>query len=318
MNDTVIEVSGLVKRYQTKQGGVLANNGIDIIIGKGERIGLLGPNGSGKTTFVRQLTGYLRKTEGNIKLFGTDVAAIDDNIRNKIGYLMQSRYSHWDHLKVKEAIGVAGILKKLPQKKVKQQIEFLLDKFDLQRYKDIPLGNLSGGNKQAVGIAITLINQPELIILDEPSNGLDPIKRKLFWTLLNELIEPNKTTLLIISHHASEIEQVADKVIIFDEGKIIHQGQIKELKDKLISDVRIEIKLSKNLEEVLREEQELFRDIEYINHNGMLLFYCPRIKLPKLISSFVNANVWHDFQDFQILNPTLEDLYIKLIGKKMD
>jgi ABC-2 type transport system ATP-binding protein len=315
----VIEASNLTKKYQCRNGtSVLANDGISLKIAKGESIGILGPNGSGKTTFVRQIIGFIQPTSGDLQLFAMRYGRDSAKIRKKVAYMMQQRYSHWDHLTPDEALSYAGRLKGMKTSDLKSDIETLISDFDLGNYRNRMIFGLSGGNKQAISLAVALIGRPELMILDEPTAGLDPVRRKQLWTILKKYQSEFGCTILIVSHNPEEIESVVQKVLVFDSGKVIAEGDVRSLKKKFSGDLRIEIGMKSDAGLELAEKLLLsFTEKSFIQ-DQKLMVYLSQKRLGSALDALVNNNIWNDTDQFEVVNPSLEDLYISLIGKKME
>jgi len=237
-----VEVFNLVKFY----GKLKALDGISFDVNYGEIFALLGPNGAGKTTTLEILQGLKKATEGKAKVLGYSLDKKDlKDLLKRIGVLPQE-FSCLDNLTVKENI---SFFAKLYDKHL--NLEELLDFLDLKEKKDFLFKNLSGGLKRRVGLAISLVNDPELLFLDEPTTGLDPHIRREVWSLIKKLKERGKTTILT-THYMEEAESLADRIAIINQGKIIALGELKEL---------LKIYKVENLEEVflkaLKEGKEL-------------------------------------------------------------
>lgn len=316
--DVIVDVRDLRKIYneKSKEHEVVANDGISFRVYRGECVGILGPNGSGKTTLVRQLIGYLPRTSGEIKLFGMDYDREPKEIRKRIGYMKQDRYAHWDHLKVEEALNYAGSLKLMNNDEIAKNKEELIDILGLDKYRKKVISTLSGGNRQSVSLAMTLINKPELIILDEPSTGLDPVKRTGFWKLLIDINTRNNSSILIVSHNVTEIEKVTQKVVILNYGKVIEQGEVSALKDKLAEEIRVEITVKQ--ERSVEQVAEKLNGLQPIIKEHRLLFYCTKKNIPDVLKSMTERAEWDDIDGFDVINPSLEDIYIKIVNRKME
>lgn len=317
MNNNIIEVHNLYKIYKNRKEEIIANHNINFIAKKGEIIALLGPNGVGKSTLVKQIIGYLSPTSGDIKVLGESIQGISRSIISRIGYMMQSRYSHWDHLTVKDALYYSGKLKKISEVEIEEQIKYLIEKLDLMNEIKRKMKSLSGGKKQAAALACSIIGFPEIIILDEPTNGLDPHKRILLWNFLKEINKERNTTILLITHTVNEIEDIADRVVIMGDGKILKDGTPQELKSKLSNQIRIEFELDKNIN---------IEDIDfYYEHfytwspdNSKLFVYTSQSNMVKLIEkAFMNKVISKHIKNIQIHRSTLEDIYIKIMGQKI-
>jgi ABC-2 type transport system ATP-binding protein len=218
--ETVIEVRNLVKRY----GDLVAVNGIDLDVSSGEVYSILGPNGAGKTTSVEIMECLRIKTSGEVRILGHDIEKGQREIRKRIGVLPQS-FNAFDYLTVKENIEYFGGLfdRTIATKE-------LIDAVQLQDKKDVWFTNLSGGLKQRVGVAIAMVNDPDLIFLDEPTTGLDPKARREVWEVIRKLKSQNKTVILT-THYMEEAEVLSDHVAIMNDGKFIALGTPKQIID---------------------------------------------------------------------------------------
>ena len=218
MSETVIKVDSLVKKY----GNFTAVDGISFNIARGEIFAFLGPNGAGKTTTVETLECLKTPTSGSVKILGYDVRKDAMKIKEKIGVLPQS-FSTYDWLTVWENITYFG--KMYPKH---ADIDGLIAMFGLKEKRDSLFRNLSGGLKQRVGIAISLINDPEIVFLDEPTTGLDPKARRDVWAAIKDLKSHGKTVLLT-THYMDEAYYLADRICIIHKGKIIAEGTPEDL-----------------------------------------------------------------------------------------
>src|ERR1017187_10018677 len=218
----VIEVENLTKRY----GGLLAVNGISFTVRKGEVFAFLGPNGAGKTTTVEIIETIRTPTSGNVRLFGMDVTKKKRDIVPRIGVLPQG-FSSFDRITVRETLQYYSRL----FCRGKTDVDGLIDLVNLKDKTQEQYKNLSGGLKQRLGIAIVLVNDPEVVFLDEPTTGLDPVARREVWDVLLGLKEKGKTVFLT-THYMEEAELLADAVAIISKGKIIAMGSPRELIDR--------------------------------------------------------------------------------------
>ena len=211
----VIEVRGLTKYY----GSLMAVDGIDFDIAKGECFGFLGPNGAGKTTVIRILYCFMPPSSGQVKVFGMDVTEKPSQIKFRLGVMPQEDNLDPD-LSVLENLVVYARYFDIPKKTSSQVARDLLSFMELSDKANKNIKTLSGGMKRRLLLARALINNPELLILDEPSTGLDPHSRHSVWEKLNHLKAKN-TTLLITTHYMEEAEKLCDRVAIMDSGRII-------------------------------------------------------------------------------------------------
>ncbi len=220
MGDTpaVIEAVGLEKRY----GDFEAVRGIDLSVPKGQCVGLLGPNGAGKTTTMRMIMGLTTVTSGRLSVFGKPVDAIDRADRAKIGLVPQE--DNLDpELLVRQNLEVYGGYFKLPSTVIQERVPSLLAFMELTEKAAQSVNQLSGGMKRRLVIARALIADPELVILDEPTTGLDPQARVLIWKQLQALKRDGKT-LLLTTHYMEEAERLSDHIVIIDGGRILAEG----------------------------------------------------------------------------------------------
>ena len=235
-SDYAVEAHGLVKEF----GDVKALNGIDLVVPRGQVVGLLGPNGSGKTTTVRILATLLKATSGSAKVAGFDVAKQADEVRRSIG--LTGQYAAVDEfLTGRENLAMFGGLFHLDKNYVATRAEELLEKFDLSDAANRPAKTYSGGMRRRLDLAASLIAKPGILFLDEPTTGLDPRSRIGLWNVITELVAEG-TTVLLTTQYLDEADQLADDIVVIDHGKVIAHGTSSELKDQIGGD-RLEITL---------------------------------------------------------------------------
>lgn len=231
-----IEVSDLVKTY----AGVTAVNGISFSLRRGEILGFLGPNGAGKSTTMRILTGYLPATAGKVSICGVSVASHPDAVKRSIGYMPENNPLPED-MRVSEYLYFRGRLKEVPRSKLGPRIDEVLELCDLKRVRHKIIGKLSKGFRQRVGIAEAILAEPPVIIMDEPTIGLDPHQILIVRDLI--AILRGRMTVIISSHILPEIEMTCDRVLIINQGRIVAQGTPAELRRDVLghSTYRIEL-----------------------------------------------------------------------------
>ncbi|MGA1820612.1 MAG: ABC transporter ATP-binding protein [Thermoplasmatota archaeon] len=217
----IIEVKDLVKRY----GDLNAVDGISFRIKKGEVFAFLGPNGAGKTTTVEMIEGIRTPTKGTITILGMNIVRDALKVKREIGVLPQE-FSSFDNLKLKETLNFYGRLYKHHR-----DIDELIGLMNLKEHEKKLYKNLSGGLKQRVGIAVALVNDPQIVFLDEPTTGLDPAARQEVWKVIKGLRSRGKTVFLT-THYMEEAQELADHVAIINRGKIIAEGTVDELIDR--------------------------------------------------------------------------------------
>jgi ABC-2 type transport system ATP-binding protein len=215
MNDgLMIEVVNLTKRY----AGHTAVSNISFTVARGEIVGLLGPNGAGKSTTMRILSCYLPATSGTVRVAGLDVFRQSDEVRRRIGYMPENNPMHYD-MRVREYLKFRARLKGLSRKRSRDRIDTVLQQCSLTDVSRRIIGHLSKGYRQRVGLADALVHEPELIILDEPTIGLDPHQIRAVRQLIKSLAQSH--TVLISTHILPEAEMTANRVVIMYEGKIL-------------------------------------------------------------------------------------------------
>ncbi|WP_150275405.1 ABC transporter ATP-binding protein [Paenibacillus tepidiphilus] len=230
MNETVIKTSDLRKVYR----GRAAVEHLNLNIGRGEIYGFLGPNGAGKTTTIRMLLGLIKPTSGNIEVFGRELRSHKLDILRKVGSLVESP-SYYGHLTAVENLEAIRRIIGVP----KGRIAEVLDIVSLTGEEKRPVKGFSLGMKQRLGIAAALLGGPELLILDEPTNGLDPSGIQEIRSLIKRLPAEQGITVLVSSHLLSEVEQMADTVGIIRQGQMVYQDSIAHLQQQAAGDLRL-------------------------------------------------------------------------------
>lgn len=223
MTEPVITARGLTKRY----GDVVAVDGIDFEIPRGESFGFLGPNGAGKSTTMRMIAATSTPTAGSLSVLGMDTAHHGPEIRAKLGIVPQGDLLD-EELRVIDNLIVYGRYFALPRAYVKQRAEQLLDFAQLREKRTARVDGLSGGMKRRLTIARGLINNPRIMLLDEPTTGLDPQARHILWDQLFRLKEEG-TTLVVTTHFMDEAEQLCDRLVVVDHGRIVAEGSPSSL-----------------------------------------------------------------------------------------
>ncbi len=222
-----IDVQNLVKTY----AGVAAVNGISFSVRQGEIVGFLGPNGAGKSTTMRILTGYLPATSGSVRLCGASVATEAEKVKRLIGYMPENNPLPED-MRVSEYLYYRGRLKEIPRRKLGTRLDEVLELCDLKRVRHRIIGKLSKGFRQRVGIAEAILAEPPVIIMDEPTIGLDPHQILIVRDLIASL--RGRMTVIISSHILPEIEMTCDRVLIINQGRVVASGTPNELRREIL------------------------------------------------------------------------------------
>ena len=307
MPESAIQITDLKKSYQD----VFALKGVNINIPKGEFFGLLGPNGAGKTTTINILTGLVFKDSGNCLVFGKDTVNDYRFTRSKIGIAAQELSVDWffsiENLLFFQA-GYYGI----NRIDAKQKIDSLLKKLGLDKKKNSKLRQLSGGMKRRFQIAKALVHDPDILILDEPTAGVDVELRHELWNYLREL-HNNGKTILLTTHYIEEAELLCDNVSIIDEGKILKQGSPKSLTEDL-GQSGITVQLT---QESIDKKLPIL-DLDYSIEDSRIHFSVknPEQVIPKIIQELTSKNI--AIHSIKTETSSLEDVFLSLTGKSIN
>ena len=304
METPAIDIKGLTKSY----GELKALNGVNISIKKGEFFGLLGPNGAGKTTTINILTGLVFKESGSTKVFGKDTIKDFRYTRSKIGIAAQEFSVDWFFPIEKLLFFQAGYYGIKP-KDAKPLVDSLLNRLGLSSKRNSRLRQLSGGMKRRFQIAKALVHDPEILILDEPTAGVDVELRRDLWRYLQDLHSRGKT-ILLTTHYIEEAELLCENVAIIDNGKILKMGAPKELTREL-GEAGITVVLE-NLNGLNKKDLENYK---YTSDKNRLHFSVkdPDEELPKIIRVLSNAGL--HIQKIESNKSSLEDVFLNLTGK---
>lgn len=314
MTDIAIQAEGLTKHF----GETKAVDGVDITVKTGTVTALLGPNGAGKTTTVRMLTTLLRPDGGSAFVAGIDLAKQPNDVRAKIGLTGQDTAVD-ELLTGRENLELIGRLARMEKSTVAPRADDLLKRFDLAGAADRNAGTYSGGMRRRLDLAASMIAEPEILFLDEPTTGLDPRSRLGMWELIEELVERG-TTVLLTTQYLDEADQLADEIVVIDHGRVIARGTSDELKDE-VGGERLEFKLkdgslidkaaalieSKNCE--IAE-----RDVEAATVTASLT-EGPR-QIARLIDLLEENSI--EIDEVVVHRPTLDDVFLKLTGEHVE
>lgn len=224
----VVDVSNLTRRF----GDFVAVDDVSFAIPKGAIFGFLGPNGAGKSTTIRMLLGILQPSQGKGQVLGYDLYQQQELIRARVGYMAQ-KFSLYEDLTVEENLAFLGGIFGLSEQLLRHRIDANIDLARLQDYRRQLAGSLPGGIRQRLALAASLIHDPELIFLDEPTGAVDPALRRYFWELIADLSEQGKT-IMVTSHYMDEVER-CHTICFIDRGKLIAQGTPSKLKQDYVS-----------------------------------------------------------------------------------
>jgi len=288
VNESLVEVENLRKSY----GKTEALKGISFKVNKGEIFTLIGPNGAGKTTTLEIIEGLRKKDGGKIRVFGEDVEKGISRIKPKIGVQLQHG-ALYEYLTVKEVLILfASFYKK------RASIEAILKKMALKEIAHKWTKALSGGQLQRLRIATTLVNDPELLFLDEPTTGLDPQSRRYIWKMIEDLREEGKT-ILLTTHYMEEAEKLANRIAIIDRGEILSIGTPADLITKYGGKAGMYIRV------IEKKEEKEYR-INLKNSGA---------EAPQILQEFAKKGI--EVKYVEIKTPNMEDVFINLTGKEL-
>ncbi len=233
----VFDVVDVTKVYKREQGPV--NDHLSLAISRGEIFGILGDNGAGKTTLIRQMVGLVAPTSGEIRFLGTPVRNAEHQLTRQVGYMPQSAFA-LNSLTVSEAIFFAARFRGASRRVARAEVDRLLAVWRIERIARRIARQLSGGQRRLLQLAVTMAASPPVLVLDEPTNDLDPVNRKLVWQLMSEVNERG-TTIIFVTHNAIEAEKVVRRIAIMKGGKIAAAGRPAELKREVDNQIRLEM-----------------------------------------------------------------------------
>jgi ABC-2 type transport system ATP-binding protein len=304
----LLETQGLVKTF----GELRAVDGLDLQVHAGEMVGLVGPDGAGKTTTMRLLCGGLHPTSGTICVAGYDIPREVEHAREHIGYLAQ-RFSLYGDLTITENLEFFGEVFDMPVKEMKARAKDLLHFAGLERFANRPAAALSGGMQKKLGLATALIHSPEVLLLDEPTGAVDPVARQEFWYLLIGLLRSG-SAVLVSTPYMDEAMRF-NRVVFMEKGKVLVNGTPHELLHRLDNRV-LELATAAESQMQARRLAEADPDVEDVQAFGDRLHLRvreisgPLARLPvQLTASGI------DLHHLKPVNPTLEDVFMELLEK---
>jgi ABC-2 type transport system ATP-binding protein len=295
-----IEVTLLKKNY----GDLKAVDGISFTVNKGEVFGLLGPNGAGKTTCIEIMEGLRERDGGDVKVLGLDPWKKGYELHKKIGVIPQE-FTFLEKTSPREAIIYYAKLFNITV----DSDEILKDVL-LEDSAKVLFENLSGGQKQKTGLALSLVNSPELLFLDEPTTGLDPNARRAIWDVIRGLKAKGKT-IILTTHYLDEAQQLADRVAIMNHGKIVAMGTTDEIIEEHGSGERLEIHASEKLAEYIRANTEL--QVDYDKRKCEISIPLKK-KIDALAALAAAEQSGLDWGEIQTRRDSLDDVFVKLVS----
>lgn len=294
MQDAVIKVNNFSKSF----GAQKAVNRLSFEVLRGEIFGFLGRNGAGKTTTIRTLLNIMQPDEGILQVLG---AKFHDDLMKNIGYLPEER-GLYTRATVLDTIMYLGRLRGLTRQEVRQRSAHLLERFDLTAHQNKKVQNLSSGMQQKVQIIQAILHRPELLILDEPFRGLDPINRQMVFDTLDELKQQG-ATILFSSHQIQEIEDICDRVIMISNGRSKAYGTVPEIKSHFEP---------RHIHLIFEGELPKLENVEHIRNHGNQaeIRFNPNSNPNQILKQILNAGV--QVESFKVARPSLHDIFLQL------
>lgn len=281
------------KNISKSFGFIKALDDISFEVKQGEIVGFLGPNGAGKTTTMRILTGFLSPDQGSVEIEDISVGADPTSAQKFIGYLPENN-PLYPEMQVKELLSLAADLQNIPKSKRKEALDFVAKSVGIESVYYRPIGELSKGYKQRVGLASALIHQPKIIIMDEPTEGLDPNQRAEIRTLIKKLAKDR--TIIISTHVMQEASAICNRMLIINKGKIIADGTADELSRSSKNEKTLQVEIEgANAQSVLKSIEGVL-DVKIVaardNRVSALITHDPETSLQPKISSLAKSNDW--------------------------
>jgi len=307
----MLEIEGVKKRFQDTE----ALKGVGFVLYEGEVFGLLGPNGAGKTTLIKIITGLIPPDEGRVTVDGFDVRSHWEEVKRLLGIVPQE-LSLYPGLSAEENLSLFGKLYGVSGRELKDRISFLLSLVGLWERREELVRNYSGGMKRRLNLALALIHSPNLLLLDEPTVGLDPQTRALVYDFILEVKEKG-VSVLLTTHYIEEAERLCDRVAIIDEGKIIALASPGELIQRFAPEELIEVETEEEL--VLLKEKLLDAFASFsplvVEKKVILKVRDGRRRLPRIMADLLSFGVSPTSIHFK--EPNLEAVFLSFTGKEL-
>jgi ABC-2 type transport system ATP-binding protein len=308
-SDPVIEVKNVWKSFKMVQ----AVRGIDLKIPKGQFVALLGPNGAGKTTLVEMIEGIQKPDKGEITIMGKKWRGNEDELHRIIGLsLQETRFI--DKLRVSETLQLFAGFFNLGEERVNEIVEIVGLKEKIKSY----VVNLSGGQRQRLAIGIALINNPIILLLDEPTTGLDPNARREIWEILQNLKDKSETSMILTTHYMEEAETLCDYIVIIDNGIILKEGTLQQLLEEETNEKIVEFTVERGLVGDDINSPDLTFTIHHgeTKEKGFVALTDFETQLPSFMAHLKSRNI--SLKHMECRRKTLDDLFVSLTGRKIN
>lgn len=306
MERTVYEIDKVSKVY--KKGKFTANDKISFQVLEGEILGVLGPNGAGKTTLIKQMVGHLAPTEGEIRYHGVNVLKDPNQIASQVSYYCQDPHT-LNSLKALEALVFTGRLRGLTKQAALRQAEELMERFELTDVRDKQLKHLSGGQKRMVGFGTALISECPVMILDEPTNELDPKKRRQVWNMIQERNRQG-CTVILVTHNVLEAEQVVDRVAVINHGKLQAIDHVSRLKQKVDQRLKFEVAAELGKREWVEEALGSLGILQTLGESRLRLLV--EKENASRVLDYIVRHPELPIEEYSVVPPSLEDVYFHI------
>jgi ABC-2 type transport system ATP-binding protein len=309
VGNPVIEVKNVWKSFKTVQ----AVKGVDLAIPKGQFVALLGPNGAGKTTLVEMIEGIQKPDKGEITIMGKRWKGHEDELHRIIGIsLQETRFI--DKLRVSETLQLFAAFFNLG----KQKVDEIINIVGLEEKRKSYVVNLSGGQRQRLAIGISLINSPAILLLDEPTTGLDPNARREIWEILQALKQKSETSMILTTHYMEEAENLCDYIIIMDQGRILREGTRQQLLEENTDEKVIEFSIEKGLipEDINTSGLHFTVHRDISGDRGSVALRHFETDLPEFMAYLKSKNI--SLKNMECRRKTLDDLFVSLTGRNIN
>jgi ABC-2 type transport system ATP-binding protein len=314
--DPCIAVRGLVRTHRPDRAtAIKAVAGVDVTVGRGEVFGILGPNGAGKSTLVRVVVGLLRPDAGSVEILGHDVAGRPGLAARLVAYLAQSEPA-LDEMPVAVAIETTARMRGVPTQAARRAREAVLDELGLGALSGRAVGRLSGGQRRLAGVAAALVGDRQVLVLDEPTTGLDSESRRAVWAALDRRRRDHGSTVVLVTHNVHEAETVLDRVAVLDAGRVIACDTPGRLKAAVSDEVRLEL--------VWRDAPPAGDPaVAALAERAVVTGRRWSVRLPAVearaaLDAVAGGPALAALDDFTLATPTLEDVYLALGGSNDD
>ncbi|WP_019419365.1 ABC transporter ATP-binding protein [Paenibacillus sp. OSY-SE] len=305
----IYEIDHVSQLY--KRGKVKANVDITLQVQEGEILGVLGPNGAGKSTLIKQMIGHLQPTEGKVSFYGTDVVQQTRRVAQQVAY-----YSQEPHvlasLKVQEALVFTGRLRGMTKLEAERQAEELLEMMGMTELRRKQLKHLSGGQRRMIGIGTVMIGSLPVMILDEPTNELDPANRRLVWNLIKER-NLQGATVILVTHNVLEAEQVVDRVAVINHGRLLAIDAVAKLKQKVDQRLKFELITEFGRREEAAAAMRQWGHL-HINGENRLILLVDKESASQVLDYIVHFPEL-PIEEYAVKPPSLEDVYFHIDGQ---